>query len=130
MPRFGDAGRTDGESGDILDVTHFDDTLKQVLSILPEGAMIVFDNGAYSMNNARLLDSEGLGFVTRMQLNASDDAFVKVHWNEWVRIDDDISFMRTKGNLGRTRYIFRNLKLRSDILHRYRAKAKHDWDEM
>lgn len=92
--------------------------------------MIVFDNGAYSMNNARLLDSEGLGFVTRMQLNASDDAFVKVHWNEWVRIDDDISFMRTKGNLGRTRYIFRNQKLRSDILHRYRVKTKRDWDEM
>ena len=56
--------------GNILDVTHFDDTLKQVLPILPKDAMIVFDNGAYSMNNARMLDSNGLGFVTRMQLNA------------------------------------------------------------
>jgi transposase len=116
--------------GNILDVTHFDDTLKQVLPILPKDAMIVFDNGAYSMNNARMLDSNGLGFVTRMQLNASDDAFVKAHRDEWIEIDEDISFIRTKGNLGRTRYIFRNLKLRSDILYRYRSKAKHDWDEM
>ncbi len=47
-----------------------------------------------------------------------------------MRIDDNISFMRTKDNLGRTRYIFRNLKLRSDILCRYRGKAERDWDEM
>ena len=106
--------------GNILDVTHFDDTLKQVLPILPKDAMIVFDNGAYSMNNARMLDSNGLGFVTRMQLNASDDAFVKAHRDEWIEIHEDISFIRTKGNLGRTRYIFRNLKLRSDILYRGR----------
>jgi len=27
-------------------------------------------------------------------------------------------------------YIFRNDGLRDDIAHRYRAKAKRDWDEM
>ena len=38
--------------------------------------------------------------------------------------------MRTKGNLGRTRYIFSNKKLRSDVLYRYQGKAERDWDEM
>ncbi|NCB26125.1 MAG: hypothetical protein EOM62_11735 [Bacteroidia bacterium] len=65
-----------------------------------------------------------------MAENASDDTFVRAHRDGWMRIDDNISFMRTKDNLGRTRYIFRNLKLRSDILCRYRGKAERDWDEM
>ncbi|MCK9323615.1 MAG: transposase [Candidatus Methanomethylophilaceae archaeon] len=116
--------------GNILDVTHFDDTFRQILPLLPKDAMVVFDNGAYSKDNAKLLDSNGLGFVTRLQLNTSDDAFVKAHADDWARIDDDVSFMRIKGNLGRTRYIFSNKKLRSDIYCRYRGKAERDWDEM
>jgi len=116
--------------GNILDVTHFDDTFRQVLPLLPKDAMVVFDNGAYSRDNAKLLDYNGLGFVTRLQLNTTDDKFVRAHADDWVWIDDDVSFMRTKGNLGRTRYIFRNTKLRSDIMYRYRSKAEHDWDEM
>jgi len=116
--------------GNIMDVTHFDDTMRQIMPLLPKDAMIVFDNGAYSMNNARMLDSNSLGFVTRLQLNASDDTFVKRNSDGWEHLDDDISFMRTKGNLGRTRYIFRNMKLRSDVMYRYRSKAERDWDEM
>jgi transposase len=116
--------------GNVLDVTHFDDTMRQMMPLLPKDAMVVFDNGAYSRDNAKLLDSSGLGFVTRLQLNTTDDRFVRAHEDDWTRIDDDVSFMRTKGNLGRTRYIFRNVKLRSDIMYRYRSKAEHDWDEM
>ncbi len=110
----------------ILDVTHFDDTFRQILPPLPKDAMVVFDNGAYSRDNAKLLDSNGLGFVTRLQLNTTDDKFVKAHADDWIGIDDDVSFMRTKGNLGRTRYIFSNKKLRSGIYCRYRGKAERD----
>lgn len=46
-------------------VTHFKETFKQIRSLLPDDAMIVFDNGAYSMENSALLDKEGFGFVTR-----------------------------------------------------------------
>ena len=129
----GDSGMPVGltvNPGNILDVTHFEDTMKQITPLLPKDAMIVFDNGAYSKDNAKLLDSNGFGFVTRLQLNASDDAFVRTHADGWEHIDGNVSFMRTKGNLGRTRYIFRNLKLRSDVLFRYRKKAERDWDEM
>jgi transposase len=63
--------------GNVLDVTHFDGTLKQMLPLLPKNAAIVFDNGAYSENDAKLPDSNGLGFMTRLQLNSTDDNFVK-----------------------------------------------------
>jgi len=116
--------------GNMVDVTHFNDTFGQILPLLPKDATIVFDNGAYSKDNAKLLDSEGLGFVTRLQLSASDDAFVETHKDGWMPIDDCVSYMRTKGNLGRTRYIFSNKKLRSDVLYRYLGKAERDWDEM
>ncbi|HBI74533.1 MAG TPA: hypothetical protein DDY59_15345 [Lachnospiraceae bacterium] len=65
--------------GNILDMTHFDDTVRQVLPLMPEDAMVVFDNGAYSTDNAKLLDSEGPVFVTRLRLNTTDDKFVRNH---------------------------------------------------
>ena len=117
-------------AGNILDVTHFEDTFGQIRHLLPEDAMIVFDNGAYSRKNSALLDKEGVGFVTRLQLNTSDDKFVDKHKGEWVRIDDILSYQLIKGNLKRRRYIFRNEKLRSDVMERYRRKAERDWEEM
>lgn len=35
-----------------------------------------------------------------------------------------------EGNLKRRRYIFRNEKLKADVLARYRRKAERDWEEM
>jgi transposase len=116
--------------GNILDVTHFKETFSQIRPLLPDDAMIVFDNGAYSMENAAVLDREGFGFITRLQLNASDDKFVRENGKEWVRMDENVSYMMLKGNLGRKRYIFSSEKLRKDILERYRRKAERDYDEM
>lgn len=72
-------------AGNILDVTHFEDTFQQIRHLLPEDAMIVFDNGAYSRKDSALLDREGAGFVTGLQLNASDDKSVDSHIGDWVR---------------------------------------------
>lgn len=118
------------KAGNILDVTHFEDTFEQIGHLLPEDAMIVFDNGAYSRKNSALLDREGVGFVTRLQLNASDDRFVDSHKGDWVRIDDVVSYQMIEGNLKRRRYIFRNERLKADVLARYRRKAERDWEEM
>ncbi len=76
--------------GNILDVTHFEETFRQLLPLLPEDAMIVFDNGAYSRMNAKMIDDAGMGFLTRLQLNASDDAFVKAHQDDWEHVCDDM----------------------------------------
>ena len=117
-------------AGNVLDVSHFEDAFGQIGHLLPEDAMIVFDNGAYSRKNSALLDKEGVGFVTGLQLNASDDRFASSRKGGWIGIDDAISYQMIEGNLNRRRHIFRNEKLRADILARYRRKAERDWEEM
>jgi transposase len=116
--------------GNILDVTHFEETFEQIRPLLPDDAMIVFDNGAYSKDNAALLDKEGFGFVTRLQLNSSDEKFAEKHKDEWTVLDENISFMMIEGSLDRKRYIFRSERRRDEILYIYRRKAERDYDEM
>ncbi|KQM11347.1 hypothetical protein AOA80_09400 [Methanomassiliicoccales archaeon RumEn M1] len=116
--------------GNVVDVTHFRETFEQIRTLLPDDAMIVFDNGAYSRENAALLDKGGFGFVTRLQMNASDDAFVKAHENEFVELGEDMSCLEVQGNLGRKRLIFRSMKLRDETFLRYRRKAERDYDDM
>ena len=116
--------------GNVLDVTHFKESFEQIRHLLPEDAMIVFDNGAYSMDNASLLDKNNIGFVTRLQLNRSDDKFVDEHRGDWNYLCDDILWMFREGNKKRVRYLMLNLKLRQDILDRYRKKAERDYDDM
>ncbi len=102
--------------GNILDLTHIEETFRQLLPLLPEDAMIVFDKGAHSRTNAKLIDDAGMGFLTRLQLNASDDAFVKAHQDEWEHVCDDMYVLRTKGNLGRIRFIYLSEERRSEVL--------------
>ena len=116
--------------GNIMDVTHFEDSFQQIRPLLRKGSMIVFDNGGYSRDNAAILDKAGLGFVTRQQINTTDDAFAQSHKDEWISIDDQVSYLFREGNLKRRRYMFKNEKLKADIMYRYRCKAEHDYDEM
>jgi len=116
--------------GNVLDVTHFPETLKQILPLLPKDPMIILDNGAYSRDNAALMDRENIGFVTRVQLNTSDQKYVHARKENWTEIDDDISFMKIDGNLGRRRYVFSSKKRREEIFAGYRGKAERDYDEM
>ncbi len=76
--------------------------LRQMLPLLPKDAIIVSDNGAYSKDDAKMLDSNGFGFVTRLQLNAAGCRSVKAHVGDSISIDDDVSYFKTEGNLGRT----------------------------
>lgn len=116
--------------GNVLDVTHFSDTFDQISPFLPEGAVIVFDNGAYSKDNSAMIDEAGFGFVTRLQLNKSDDQYIASHPDAWIPIDGDLSYMPLKGSKGRARYIFRSEKRREEILHLYRSRARRDWKQM
>ncbi len=118
------------QPGNVLDATHFKESFDQVKNLLPEDAMLVFDNGAYSYDNAKMVSEAWFGFVTRLQLNRSDDDFVRSHVDEWVDIGDGVSYMFREGNSKRYRYVFRNEKLRSDVMKRYWVKAERDYDEM
>jgi transposase len=76
-----------------------------------------------------MLDSKGPGFVTRLQLNKTDDAFLKKNSYKWERLDDNM-LMKTKAGLGRTRYILLSEKLRSDVMERYYQKLERNRNEM
>lgn len=71
-----------------------------------------------------------MGFVTGLQLNASDDRFASSRKEGWTGIDDVISYQMIEGNLNRRRHIFRIEKLKADILARYRRKAERDREEI
>ena len=116
--------------GNVLDVTHFSESLKQIRPLLPDDPTIILDAGAYSKENGALLDREGIGFVTRVQLNGSDQKHVKNRPNGWTGLDDDISYMRIDGNLGRKRYVFMSAKRKEEIFSGYRRKAERDYGEM
>ena len=116
--------------GNVLDVTHFSETMRQIRPLLPDDAMVIFDNGAYSKDNAAFIDGEGLGFITRIQMNASDDAFVKRNAERWEYIDDGVMFMPIRGNLGRMRFIFYSDKRGNEMLDGYRRKAERDYEDM
>ena len=116
--------------GNILDVTHFEDTFKQISPLLNKDSVIVFDNGAYSKKNSDLLEENGIGFVTRLELNKSEIDHVKCHQSEWNMVDDEIMCMERTGYLGRKRHIFFSLKCQLEMFDQYRRKAEHDYDEM
>ena len=116
--------------GNVLDVTHFEDTFNQILPLLNRDSVIVFDNGAYSKKNSDLLEKNGIGFVTRLELNKSEVDYVKRHQSDWMMVDDDIMCIERTGYLGRKRHIFFSLKRQLEIFDRYRRKAEHDYDEM
>lgn len=65
--------------GNIIDVMHFDEALWQLFALLLDDTMQVFDNGAYSKDNAKLVDSFCFGFVKRLLLNTSDNDFIQTH---------------------------------------------------
>ena len=91
-------------AGNILDVTHFEDTFGQIRHLLPEDAMTVFDDGAYSRKNLALLDKESVGFVTRLRLNTSDDKFMNKHKGDRIPIGDILSYQLIEGDPKRRRY--------------------------
>ncbi|MDR0523528.1 MAG: transposase [Candidatus Methanoplasma sp.] len=91
--------------GNTVDATHFADTFARIRPLLREGAVAVFDSGAYSMENARVLDEAGFGFVTRAKLNASDAAAALDPGAPWIS-DGGLPRLEIDGNLGRRRYLF------------------------
>ena len=116
--------------GNILDVTHFEDTFGQVLPLLGKDSVVVFDNGAYSKNNSDLLDKHGIGFITRLELNKSEVEYVMNHQSDWNMVDGEVMCIERVGYLGRRRHIFFSFKRQQELYGKYRRKAEHDYDEM
>ena len=63
--------------GNVLDLQHFPDTYNQVKSKLKKGSLIVFDKGANTVDNIKLIQEDEMKYLTSMKLNSSDDKIIE-----------------------------------------------------
>ena len=65
------------KEGNVPDVTHFADTYQQINDKLKKGSRIVFDKGANSKDNIKLILTDKMKYLTSKKLNTSDDKRIK-----------------------------------------------------
>ena len=63
--------------GNVLDLQHFPDTFNQVKTKLKIGSLIVFDKGANTVDNIKLIQEDKMTYLTSMKLNKSDDKIIE-----------------------------------------------------
>jgi transposase len=63
--------------GNVLDLQHFPDTYNQVKSKLKIDSLIVFDKGANTVDNIKLIQEDKMTYLTSMKLNSSDDKIIE-----------------------------------------------------
>ena len=63
--------------GNVLDLQHFPDTYNQVKSKLKIGSLIVFDKGANTVDNIKLIQEDKMTYLSSMKLNSSDDKIIE-----------------------------------------------------
>ncbi|AKB75643.1 Mobile element protein [Methanosarcina lacustris Z-7289] len=63
--------------GNVLDLEHFSDTYNQVKSKLKKGSLIVFDKGANTIKNIKIIQKDKMEYLTSMKLNTSDDKIIE-----------------------------------------------------
>jgi transposase len=63
--------------GNVLDLQHFPETYNQVKRSLKKGSLIVFDKGANTVDNIKLIQEDKMTYLTSMKLNASDDKIIE-----------------------------------------------------
>ena len=116
--------------GNIIDTTHFGMTYRLVKPFLDPKCLIVFDNGGYSETNGKLVTGDGFDFLTRAQMNKSNDRQIASASTEWEYLDEDICAHTYRGNLGYTKCIYFSVSKYNEKIEGYYRKAKRDWDEM
>jgi transposase len=74
--------------GNVLDLQHFPDTYNQVKSKLKIGSLIVFDKGASTADNIKLIQEDKMTYLTSMKLNKSDDKIIETFDLETAQMVD------------------------------------------
>jgi len=124
--------------GRMNDKSHFPKLFRKVKGILNPGCLIVFDNGAFSDKNGKLVRESGFDYLTRAQWTPSDDKYT-TSIAEWtvvknkdgsVPCEGERDYVRTyKGNSGMTKImVFSEEKFEADMKS-YQRKAEIDYDE-
>lgn len=64
------------EPGNLNDQSHFKKTYRQSRGRLREGSLVIFDKGANSVANTRMIRADNLQYITGKKLNKSDDKII------------------------------------------------------
>lgn len=116
--------------GNVIDSTHFQQTFKQVKPFLDKDCLIIFDNGGYSDVNGKMVTRLGFHFLTRPQMNKSNDRQIASPKTEWEYLNDDLCAHTFRGNLGYTKCIYFSVSRYNETIQGYYRKANRDYDEM
>ena len=65
------------EQGNVNDQKHFKKTYQQISGKLRENSLVVFDKGANSIGNIKLIRTDKMQYLTAKKLNKSDDKLIK-----------------------------------------------------
>jgi transposase len=63
--------------GNVLDLQHFSETYNQVKGKLKKESLIVFDKGANTVDNIKLIQEDEMTYLTSMKMNSSDDKIIE-----------------------------------------------------
>jgi transposase len=56
---------------------HFSDTFNQVKSKPKKGSLIIFDKGANTIENLKIIQEDEMDYLTSIKLNSSDDKIIE-----------------------------------------------------
>jgi len=65
------------EQGNVNDQKHFKKTYQQISGKLRDNSLVVFDKGANSIGNIKLIRTDKMQYLTAKKLNKSDDKLIK-----------------------------------------------------
>ena len=76
-------------AGNESDASQYADFLPMVMRCLKKGSMIVMDNGGAVKEVLDDITDNGMGYLTRVRMNLSDDRWIEESMEEFQCIDDD-----------------------------------------
>jgi transposase len=119
------------QAGNVNDQDHFRPTYMQARRVLREGSLVTFDNGAASLKNIGQIELDHNQYLTRRQLNKSDDAvFASLGGDGWELVDEeDVMFVKTRIFPSRVNFYFRSGKLEQNHFDSLRREAEKDLEE-
>ena len=97
------------------------DLMTAVAAVSMLGAAIVADNGAASESNTKRMENSGFDYLTRVQMNKSDDKRIEDHISDFEYLGDGMfCYAHTFASSGRTTYLY----FSRDLFMRSRHKAE------
>lgn len=93
--------------GNLNDPSQYNDFIPQLMYLLKEGSMVVFDNGGSGASVLNSILSHGGHYLTRVKTNASDERYIAENADQMIYVGLDAACLsRTFESSGRTVYLF------------------------